>query len=421
MNILLLGQGGREHALARALAASQYLSELFISPGNPGTAQCGQNVELNGIEEILAFCESSYIELVVISDTKLLAAGLADKIRARNIAVVGPGAKGARLESSKLAAKQFMLRHGLPTANFLPFSSKAYAEDYLKSGQADSFFEAGGLVIKEDALLSTHGLGTRLCYSKEQALEALKEMPEGQLLFEELLEGPEYSYISLIDETHVVPLSSVQDHKRSHEDCRGFNTEGMGAYSPVPQLSKEDEEEMKRCLEKVFYALREEEIDYRGFLYAGFIKTQQGLKILEFNTRLGDPEAQALLPRLQIDMVELLLKCAEARLSELNLYWLKSFAVAVVLSVDGYPKEEFLTGQEILGVDEAWGLTRLHVYQGDTADKAGSLVVAGSRPITVVGLGSSFEEAKEKAYKAAELIKFEDKRYRSDIGYQVQA
>lgn len=421
MNILLLGNGGREHAMARAIAASAYLSELYISPGNSGTAQCGENVALANDDEILDFCLSHYIELVLIGDPAYLVRGLADEIRKLNIPVVGPNKEGALLEGSKIAAKCFMERCGIPTPAYRIFQDKTELSSFVAACVADNSAcpWQGSYVLKEDGL-SQEGQGTRIFTDIQELHAQLSSLPESSFVLEQYVVGIECSYLTLIDETHVLPLALSQDHKRIAEGCSGLNTAGMGAYSPVPCVSLEDEQRMFQLMKQAWQGIKDADITYRGVLYGGFIITQNGPLMLEFNVRFGDPETQAVLPRLQSDFIELMVKCSEGRLNELMLYWLDSWTVSVVLASQGYPKNAMLH-QQVYGIDEAWKLGRVHIYHGGLKkNDEGQYQVTGGRVLTVTALGDSFEDARERAYKAAEHIQFEGKIMRSDIGYQTQ-
>lgn len=421
MNILLLGNGGREHAIARAIAASPYLSELYISPGNSGTAQCGENVSLATDDEILNFCLSSYIELVVIGDPAYLVRGLADKIRELNIAVVGPNQNGAMLEGSKIAAKRFMESCQIPTPAYKLFESKEELSAFVANCIEDNSLcpWQAGCVLKEDTL-SVEGQGTRIFENLHQLQAQLPELKEGGYVLEEYVSGIECSYLTLVDETHVLPLALSQDHKRISDGCTGVNTAGMGAYSPVPCVSPEDERRMLELMRQAWKGIKDAGITYRGVLYGGFIITSEGPVMLEFNVRFGDPETQAVLPRLKSDFIELMVKCSEGRLNELMLYWLDSWTVSVVLAAPGYPEAAQLGGI-VRGIDDAWKFGRVHVYHGGlTKTKDGEFKINSGRVLTITALGDSFEEARERAYKAADCIQFDGKLMRSDIGYQVQ-
>lgn len=411
MNILILGKGAREHVLARMLTSSQYLSELFISPGNAGTAQCGENVDLKNAQEIKEFCQSHYIELVVIFDKYYLLSGLADQIRALNIAVVGPGEEGARLEASGIYAKSFMEACDIPNAPHIICNSREELKAALKLPQVQEWFSDKGVVLKEDAGRLEQEVRTHRCVSPEDLINKISQLKGECFILEQFLKGIEYSYTVLLDDTHVVPLALAQVYNKNMDETHSaLAVEDTGAYSPVPQIDPKHEKRMQEYMQRVSQKLKDEGVIYRGFLHAGFLLHNNELTMLEFHACIGDPEAQVIFPRLLTNIAELLVKCSEGRLNELILYWLDSSAVALVL---GAQEKTEAYDQVISGIDEAWALGRCHIYQGDTyLDDRGSLRTSGERVCTVTGLGDSFEEARNKAYQAADLIDFQGKTLR---------
>ena len=416
IDILLLGSGGREHALAKKLAESPRCGTLYIAPGNGGTLQEGVNVALaeDDSEAVAAFAREEGIGLVVIGPEAPLVAGVADSVRAAGIACFGPGAEGAQMEGSKRFSKELMERAGIPTAAYGSFTDEEAALAYVRE-------QGAPLVVKADGLAA--GKGVVVATEQGQAEEAVRECFAGAfgdagstVVIEECLTGPECSLLAFTDGKTVRPMATAQDHKRALEGDRGPNTGGMGVYSPVPIVTDEELAVMKQVMVDTVAELAAEGIDYRGCLYGGFMLTPEGPKVLEFNARFGDPETQVILPRLKNDLVDVMLACAEQRLDEVELSWRDEWAVAVVLTSAGYPGS-YEKGKVITGVEDADALDGVTVYHAGTAvTDTGELVTSGGRVLAVTALGDTFEAARDLAYAACEKIDFEGKTLRHDIG-----
>lgn len=416
IDILLLGSGGREHALAKKLAESPRCGTLYIAPGNGGTLQEGVNVALaeDDPEAVAAFAREEGIGLVVIGPEAPLVAGVADAVRAAGIACFGPGAEGAQMEGSKRFSKELMERAGIPTAAYGSFTDEEAALAYVRE-------QGAPLVVKADGLAA--GKGVVVATEQGQAEEAVRECFAGAfgdagstVVIEECLTGPECSLLAFTDGKTVRPMATAQDHKRALEGDRGPNTGGMGVYSPVPIVTDEELAVMKQVMVDTVAELAAEGIDYRGCLYGGFMLTPEGPKVLEFNARFGDPETQVILPRLKNDLVDVMLACAEQRLDEVKLSWRDEWAVAVVLTSAGYPGS-YEKGKVITGVEDADALDGVTVYHAGTAvTDTGELVTSGGRVLAVTALGDTFEAARDLAYAACEKIDFEGKTLRHDIG-----
>lgn len=416
IDILLLGSGGREHALAKKLAESPRCGTLYIAPGNGGTLQEGVNVALaeDDPEAVAAFAREECIGLVVIGPEAPLVAGVADAVRAAGIACFGPGAEGAQMEGSKRFSKELMERAGIPTAAYGSFTDEEAALAYVRE-------QGAPLVVKADGLAA--GKGVVVATEQGQAEEAVRECFAGAfgdagstVVIEECLTGPECSLLAFTDGKTVRPMATAQDHKRALEGDRGPNTGGMGVYSPVPIVTDEELAVMKQVMVDTVAELAAEGIDYRGCLYGGFMLTPEGPKVLEFNARFGDPETQVILPRLENDLVDVMLACAEQRLDDVELSWRDEWAVAVVLTSAGYPGS-YEKGKVITGVEDADALDGVTVYHAGTAvTDAGELVTSGGRVLAVTALGDTFEAARDLAYAACEKIDFEGKTLRHDIG-----
>ena len=419
MNILVLGGGGREHAISWALAKSPRCTELYVAPGNGGTANIARNVkDLNAedAQAVLAFAQAHNIELVVIGPEAPLVAGVADVLREAGIPVFGPDAQGAQLEGSKTYSKRFMDANGIPTARYQSFTDAASARAYCEELGAP-------LVVKADGLAA--GKGVVVAETLDMALDAVEACFDGSfgdagqtVVVEEMLTGPECSLLAFVSNGKAFCMAPAQDHKRAYDGDLGPNTGGMGVYSPVPIVTEEEMATMISIMEQSAAATAKDpfENDYRGCLYGGFMLTPEGPKVLEFNARFGDPETQVVLPRLEGDLVNVMLAVAEGRPEDIVLSWSDKWAVSVVLASEGYPGS-YEKGKVILGLEEAQDLDGVIVFHAGTAlNPDGELITAGGRVLNVVALGDAFEEARNRAYEACELIKFEGVQYRSDIG-----
>ncbi len=419
MNILVLGGGGREHAISWALAKSPRCTELYVAPGNGGTASIAHNVkDLNAedAQAVLAFAQEHGIELVVIGPEAPLVAGVADVLREAGIPVFGPDAEGAQLEGSKTYSKRFMDANGIPTARYQSFTDAPAARAYCEELGAP-------LVVKADGLAA--GKGVVVAETLESALEAVDACFDGSfgaagqtVVVEEMLTGPECSLLAFVSNGKAFCMAPAQDHKRAYDGDLGPNTGGMGVYSPVPIVTEEEMATMVSIMETSAAATAKDPFkhDYRGCLYGGFMLTPEGPKVLEFNARFGDPETQVVLPRLEGDLVSIMLAVAEGRPEDIELSWSDKWAVSVVLASEGYPGS-YEKGKVILGVEDAQNLDEVIVFHAGTAlNPDGELITAGGRVLNVVALGDTFEEARNRAYEACELIKFEGVQYRSDIG-----
>jgi phosphoribosylamine--glycine ligase len=416
MNILVLGSGGREHAIVTSLAASSRSDAIFVAPGNGGSAPGARNVGLDMMDAqaVVAFARENDVELVVIGPEAPLVAGVGDTIREAGILCFGPGARGALMEGSKQFSKEFMERHDIPTAAFGAFTCAQEALTYLHEQDAP-------IVVKADGLAA--GKGVTVAATIEEAEQAVRECFEGRfgeagatVVIEECMTGPECSLLVFTDGVRVLPMAPAQDHKRAHEGDTGPNTGGMGVYSPVPIVTDEEYARMLSYMEQTVAGLASEGIDYRGVLYGGFMLTPTGPKVLEFNARFGDPETQVVLPRLRTDLLEVMLAVAQGDVTGIELEWDDAWAVSVVLASEGYPGS-YEKGKAISGIDAAEAVAGVTVYHAGTALLSdGTLVTNGGRVLNVTALGASFTEARARAYEACDLISFEGAWMRHDIG-----
>ncbi len=411
MRVLLLGSGGREHALAWKISRSPALTHLICAPGNPGTAQLAENRPLSPEDpaEVVALARAERVDLVVVGPELPLTRGVADALRAEGIAVFGPDAAAARLEGSKAFAKEILGAAGVRTAGFRAFTSPAEAEVYAR--------QRGKVVVKADGLAA--GKGVIVAMEAEEAARAVWTLARlgtagERLVLEDVLEGPEVSVIALCDGERFVLLPPAQDHKRLRDGDAGPNTGGMGAYTPVPALSRVALEEVGRTVfQPVLAELARRGSPFRGALYAGLMLTGEGPSVLEFNARFGDPETQVLVLQLDEDLLPLLDACARGRLAPRPLRWASGASVGVVLAAPGYPGAPE-TGTEITGVDRLVGSVK--VFHAGTALRDGRLVSAGGRVLTVCAHAPSVHEARANAYGAISRIGFAGAQLRRDIG-----
>ena len=415
IDILLLGAGGREHALLRKLLESPRAGRVWAAPGNGGilAEAAYADIDQENPQQVADFATEHGVSLVVIGPEAPLVAGVADAVRAAGIACFGPSGAAAQMEGSKLFAKRVMERAGVPTARYASFTEAAPAEAYVRE-------LAGPCVVKADGLAA--GKGVIVAQTTEEALAGVRECFAGTfgeagstVVVEEMLKGPECSLLALTDGKTVVPLASSQDHKRALEGDLGPNTGGMGVYSPVPFATPEEHEAMVEIERKVVAQLAKDGITYSGCLYGGFMLTKDGPKVLEFNARFGDPETQVVLPRMKADLLDVFLRCDNGTLDEANVSWDDDWAVSVVLTSAGYPGS-YEKGKPIRGIADAEALEGVTVYHAGTKLVGGELVTNGGRVLNVTAVADTFEHAREQAYRACELIDFEGKTLRHDIG-----
>lgn len=418
MKVAVIGSGGREHALALKISESEMLKNLYIIPGNPGTAQIGENVNLdiNNNTEVLSFCKEKEIDLVVIGPEQQLVNGLADKLRANDILVFGPDSAASEIEAYKTFAKNLMLSAGVPTAKYIEFNSSMYdnANDFIKQKKYPCVIKADGLAA---------GKGVVICNNAEEAKAALKSFfidrifgkSGDKILIEEFLEGEEVSVFAITDGNNFICLPASQDHKRIGDNDTGKNTGGMGAYAPASVVTKQMLNEISvKIIAPTLQALKARDNPFVGCLYAGLILTSDGVKVIEFNCRFGDPETQAVLPLLKGDFLKLLYSAAEGKLDINSVSYNGGSAVCVVAASLGYPGQ-YQKGLEIFGLDEIPENTI--VFHAGTKEDNGKIVTNGGR---VLGITSVLEEndlqkAKNLAYEALGKIHFSNMYYRRDI------
>lgn len=414
MKVLVIGSGGREHALLWKLSQSPSVTDVYVVPGNDGMSDVASLIPIKGNEDIIDFARLMQVDLTVAGPETVLTEGLADEFEKRGMAFFGPSKAAARIEGSKGFAKALMKKYGIPTAAYETFDDEEKAIAYLKSN--DTY----PIVIKADGLAS--GKGVIIAQSEEEAIDTVKDMLEGHtfsgagrsVVIEEFMEGEEASMLCFCDGTNVVPMISAQDHKRIFDFDKGPNTGGMGAYAPAPVMTKEMCEEVNvRILRPIVAAMKKEGYPFKGCLYAGLMITSEGPKVVEFNCRFGDPETEAVLPLFDGDLARVMLDCVHGTLSDEAVVWKKACAVDVVLASEGYPASHS-SGEVISGIEDAKKAGCL-VFHAGTVKKNGEYVVNGGRVLNVVALADTLAEAKAKAYEGVSRISWRGMQYRHDI------
>ena len=418
MNVLLIGSGGREHAMALALSKSPLLDKLFIAPGNPGTAQVGENVKLE-IEDhaaVVAFCRLFNIEFVVVGPEVPLVAGIVDSLAQAGILAFGPSKAAAQLEGSKGFTKDLCAQFNIPTAAYKRFSGLQPAQAYLETQPVP-------IVIKADGLAA--GKGVVVAMSREEAEAALNMMFEGgmglagaEVVIEAFLEGEEASFFALCDGTRALAFASAQDHKRAYDGDKGPNTGGMGAYSPAPCVTPEIEARvMSEIIEPTLRGMAARGIPFKGVLFAGLMLTKAGPSLIEYNTRFGDPETQVMLLRLEDDLLGLLIASAKGNLPAATVRLSPHTALTVVYAAQGYPGP-VTSGTQIRGIDAAAGVPGVTIFHAGTRQEGEKIVAAGGRVLNVTALAADVATARARAYAAITKIEWPEGFYRTDIAWR---
>ena len=421
MKVLVIGSGGREHALVWKLAQSNLCKKIFVAPGNAGTADEPKTENLGigaeDLEGLLAFAKNIEIDITIVGPEAPLVLGLIDLFEKNNLLCLGPNKLAAQMEGSKIFMKDVLKRGNIPTAKYEVFTDSESARKFLETCDVP-------IVLKADGLAG--GKGVIIASSRDEAFEALNSLMVDQklgsagdkLVIEEFLRGEEASFIVLCDGKSVIPLASSQDHKQRDDGDKGPNTGGMGAYSPAPLITEElNAEIMKDIILPTLAELKRRDIDYRGFLYAGLMIDEQKIKVLEYNCRFGDPETQPILMRMKSDFLDLCLKAAKQELKGEQIEWDERFALGVVMASNGYP-EKYETGFPILGINEENETTK--IFHCGTKKEGEEILSNGGRVLCVTGLGNDLSNAFEKAYEATSKITWNGAFYRKDIGKRNQ-
>lgn len=417
MKVLIIGGGGREHAIAWKAAQSPRVTGLYCAPGNAGIAQLARcvNISVSDHEGLADFAVREGIGLTIVGPDDPLAAGIVDVFEEKGLRVFGPRKNAAIIESSKVFSKNLMKKYHIPSAAYEVFDSAKEAISYLKTGKYPIVLKADGLAL---------GKGVLICGSYEEAVKGVKTIMEekqfgaagNRLVIEEYMTGREVSVLAFCDGTHIKPMTSAQDHKRAGDGDRGPNTGGMGTFSPSPFYTKEIDEFCRKYIyQPTMDAMKAEGRDFTGILFVGMMLTAEGPKVLEYNARFGDPEAQVVLPRMKNDLLEVCEACLEGRLDQTELSFEDDAAVCVILASQGYPGH-YDKGFEIKGLENFRDKGDYHIFHAATRQDGTRIVTNGGRVLGVTAVGRSLREAREKAYSGTELIYFNNKYMRRDIG-----
>lgn len=413
MRILVVGSGGREHALVWKLSQSSKVDKIYCAPGNGGIAKIATCLPIKEteIDQLVHFAKENSIDLTVVGPESSLIAGIVDRFREEDLAIFGPNQQAARIEGSKHFAKDLMKKYRIPTADYQVFTDGQAAKEYV-------YQKGAPIVVKADGLAS--GKGVVVAHSIEEAIQAIEDAMENgvfgaagrKLVIEEYLEGDELSLMAFVDGTTVRPMVLVQDHKPLYNGGKGPNTGGMGTYSPVPPYGKGVRElAMNEIIHLLVEGLAKEGIHYRGVLYAGLMMVQDRPYVIEFNARFGDPETQVVLPRLKTDLLDILLATANGELEQYQLEWDHRAAVCTILASGGYPSK-YQVGYPITGLEN---VSDCFVFHAGTKEKAGRITTAGGRVLGVTALGEDLQQARQKVYNVIQQIHFENMYYRTDI------
>ena len=417
MKVLVVGSGGREHAIVWKLKQSPKADKIYCAPGNAGIAKDAECVPIAAMEidKLVKFAKDEKIDFTIIGMDDPLVAGVVDAFEAEGLKVFGPRKNAAIIEGSKAFSKDLMKKYGIPTAKYETFDNYDEAKAYVLSQSVPVVVKADGLAL---------GKGVLICNTHDEAVAALDEImvdkkfgaSGSKVVIEEFLTGHEVSVLSFCDGKTVVPMVSAQDHKRAFDNDEGLNTGGMGTFSPSRIYTKEINDE---CMEKIFKptvaAMAAEGRTFVGILYFGLMLTKDGMKVIEYNARFGDPETQVILPRLKTDMLEIMEACVDTTLDKMNIEWYDNAAVCVVEASGGYPVS-YEKGFEITGLDEVAKRDDIVVFHAGTALKDGKLVTNGGRVLGITGIGKDLDEARKIAYEGVDIVNFEKKHFRHDIG-----
>lgn len=417
MKVLVVGSGGREHAIIWKLKQSPKVTELYCAPGNGGISEIAQCVPINAmdIEGIVAFSKENAIDLVVVAPDDPLAAGMVDALEGAGIRALGPKKNAAIIEASKVFSKELMKKYNIPSAAYEVFDDSSLPKDYAKKAKYPLVVKADGLAL---------GKGVLICNTVDEAMSAISSiMEEGifgkagqKIVIEEFLTGPEVSVLAFTDGKTLVPMISSQDHKRALDNDRGLNTGGMGTFAPSRHYTDEIH---KICMEKIYIptinAMRNEGRTFKGILFFGLMLTNDGPKVLEYNARFGDPETQVVLPLLENDLLEIFDAIIDEKLDKISISWRKKAAVCVIMASGGYP-EKYEKGYEINGIEEAKKHDDVIIFHAGTKKENGKFYTNGGRVLGISAVAEDIEKAREKAYKAVSEISFKNAHYRRDIG-----
>lgn len=417
MKVMIIGSGGREHAIAMSVKKSKKVDKLYCAPGNAGIAQIAECVPIGVMEfdKLVSFAKEQMMDLVIVAPDDPLAAGLVDEMEKAGLRAFGPRKNAAILEGSKAFSKDLMKKYNIPTAAYENFDDPDAAMKYLETANLPVVLKADGLAL---------GKGVLICNTREEAMEGVRTImldkqfgsAGNKMVIEEFLTGREVSVLSFVDGKTIKPMTSAQDHKRAKDGDQGLNTGGMGTFSPSPFYTEEVD---AFCKEHIYQAtvdaMAKEGREFKGVIFFGLILTKDGPKVLEYNARFGDPEAQVVLPRMENDIIEVMEACIDGTLDQVDLKFSGNAAVCVILASDGYP-EKYEKGLEITGLEKFDGETDYYCFHAGTKAENGKFYTNGGRVLGITALGNNLMEAKKKAYDATEWVYFDNKYMRHDIG-----
>ena len=422
MKILVVGGGGREHAIVKKLAQSKKNPKIYVAPGNAGTEEIATNVAISvmDFDALVNFAEKEKIDLTVVGMDDPLVGGIVDRFEAEGLRVFGPRKNAAILEGSKAFSKDLMKKYGIPTAAYENFNDPQKAIKYLETANYPIVLKADGLAL---------GKGVLICKTFEEAKSGIEELmidksfgdAGNTIVIEEFLQGREVSVLSFVDGTHYALMTSAQDHKRAKDGDEGLNTGGMGTFSPSPFYTEEVDRYCKEHIyQKTVDAMRAEGREFKGIIFYGLMLTKSGVKVLEYNARFGDPETQVVLPRMENDIIDVFEACIDGYLDKIDLKFEKNAAVCVVLASDGYPLK-YEKGKKIKGLENFEGKTDIFAFHAGTKKVNGDVLTNGGRVLGVTATAHTLKEARDKAYEATKLVEFENKYMRNDIGMSIDS
>lgn len=422
MKILVVGGGGREHAIVKKLAQSKKNPKIYVAPGNAGTADIATNVAISvmDFDALVNFAKKEKIDLTVVGMDDPLVGGIVDRFEAEGLRVFGPRKNAAVLEGSKAFSKDLMKKYGIPTAAYENFDDPQKAIKYLETSNYPIVLKADGLAL---------GKGVLICKTFEEAKSGIEELmidksfgdAGNTIVIEEFLEGREVSVLSFVDGTHYALMTSAQDHKRAKDGDEGLNTGGMGTFSPSPFYTEEVDRYCKEHIyQKTVDAMRAEGREFKGIIFYGLMLTKSGVKVLEYNARFGDPETQVVLPRMENDIIDVFEACIDGCLDKIDLKFENNAAVCVVLASDGYPLK-YEKGKKITGLENFEGRTDIFAFHAGTKKANGDVLTNGGRVLGITAKAPTLKEARDKAYEATKLIDFENKYMRNDIGMSIDS
>lgn len=422
MKILVVGGGGREHAIVKKLAQSKKNPKIYVAPGNAGTEEIATNVAISvmDFDKLADFAKKEKIDLTVVGMDDPLVGGIVDRFEAEGLRVFGPRKNAAILEGSKAFSKDLMKKYGIPTAAYENFNDPQKAIKYLETANYPIVLKADGLAL---------GKGVLICKTFEEAKSGIEELmidksfgdAGNTIVIEEFLEGREVSVLSFVDGTHYALMTSAQDHKRAKDGDEGLNTGGMGTFSPSPFYTEEVDRYCKEHIyQKTVDAMRAEGREFKGIIFYGLMLTKSGVKVLEYNARFGDPETQVVLPRMENDIIDVFEACIDGCLDKIDLKFENNAAVCVVLASDGYPLK-YEKGKKITGLENFEGRTDIFAFHAGTKKANGDVLTNGGRVLGITAKAPTLKEARDKAYEATKLIDFENKYMRNDIGMSIDS